>query len=364
MNHKIKIALLIAGLVILAFPGTALAKDFLDDRVVAGGTFTLESGEVLDGSLIIFGGSATVEPEATVQGEVVVIGGIAAIEGHIEGSVIGIGGVVVLSETAVVEGELSTIGATLNRDPLAIVEGQVITGISIPNLSFVPTDISIPGLPDFRPVIRETYDPIWRGSWFILRSLIWAALAALIVMFIPNPTERISRTAVKQPVLSGGVGCLTTVVAPLVLILLAITLILIPVSLIAALVLVVAWFYGRIAIGLEIGRRIGRLFDRNWPAPLAAGAGTLLLSIVVDGSGSFIPCVGWILPAIVGFVALGSVVLSRFGTQVYPQGDGDLALSRTPSDPSLQRTPGEPSETGEGIASADATQTVDDTSQE
>jgi hypothetical protein len=195
---------------------------------------------------------------------------------------------------------------------MAVVEGQVATGITIPNLSFVPTDLPIPGLPDFRPVFQQAYDPVWRGSWFLLRSLIWAALAALVVMFIPNPTDRISRTAVKQPVLSGGVGCLTLVIAPLVLVLLAVTLILIPVSLIAALVLVVAWFYGRIALGLDIGRRIGRLFDREWPAPLAAGAGTFLLSVVVDGSGAFIPCVGWILPAIVGLVALGAVILSRF----------------------------------------------------
>jgi hypothetical protein len=137
-------------------------------------------------------------------------------------------------------------------------------------------------------------------------------------MFIPNSAERVSQTAVNQPFLSGGVGCLTAIVVPLALVILAVTLILIPVSLLGGLLLVAAWFFGRIAIGLEIGRRLGNVFGRSWPSPLAAGAGTFLLSVVVDGAGSFIPCVGWILPAIVGAVALGAVILSRFGTQTYP----------------------------------------------
>jgi hypothetical protein len=319
MNHKIKIPLLLACVVILlVLPTTAFAKGLQDDRVVAGGTFTLESGKVLDGSLIVFGGSVTIESEAIVEGDVVVIGGTASINGLVEGNVLGIGGVIDLSNRAVVEGDLSTLGATLNRDPDSIVEGQIITGVSLPNLILVPTDISLPGIPDFRPVIRPVFDPIWRGSWFLLRSLVWAVLAVLIVMFLPNPTDRIARTAAKQPALSSGVGCLTVLVAPIILVVLAITLILIPVSLVGALIVVVAWFIGRIAIGLEIGRRLGKLFDKEWALPLAAGAGTFFMSLIVDGIGTFVPCVGWILPAIVGMLALGAVILSRFGSQTYP----------------------------------------------
>jgi len=318
MNRKIKLALLITTLVILAFPGGVLAKEALDDRIVAGGTFTLESGEVLDGSLIVFGGSAIIESGAAVAGDVVVFGGTASIDGLVEGSILGVGGTLNLSEHAVVEGDLSTLGGTFNQDEGAIVEGGVITGLRIPGLSVVPPRVSIPDLPRVGTMFRQNFNPFWEGAWFILRSLLWAASAALIVMFIPNVTERVSQTAVNQPFLSGGVGCLTAVVAPIALVILAITLIMLPVSLLGVLLLVAAWFFGRIAIGFEIGRRLGRAFDRNWAPPLAAGAGTFLLSVVVDGAGSFIPCVGWILPAIVGGIALGAVILSRFGTQTYP----------------------------------------------
>jgi hypothetical protein len=318
MSREIKLTLLITIFVILAFPGTALAKEVRDDRIVVGGAFTLESGEVLDGSLIVFGGSALVESGATVTGDVVVFGGTASIDGRIEGSVVGVGGTLTLSDQAVVEGDLSTIGGTFNREPGAIVGGGVLTGINIPNLSLVPPRFSIPEWPGIRSIFRQDFNPFWKGAWFVLRSLLGAAFAALIVMFIPNSTERVSQTAVNQPFLSGGVGCLTAIVVPLALVILAVTLILIPVSLLGGLLLVAAWFFGRIAIGLEIGRRLGNVFGRSWPSPLAAGAGTFLLSVVVDGAGSFIPCVGWILPAIVGAVALGAVILSRFGTQTYP----------------------------------------------
>jgi hypothetical protein len=321
MNNRVKIALLIACLMLLAFPGTVFAKELLDDRVIAGGTFTLESGQVQEGSLVIFGGSAEIESGATVEGNVLLIGGTVSIAGSVEGSVVGIGGVIDLSAGAVVEGDLSSLGATVNRDPSATVEGQIVTGVSLPNLVLVPTDISIPGIPDFRPVFRPVLDPVGRAAWFLIRSLIWAALAAVIVIFFPNPADRIARTAVKQPVVSGGVGCLTVLVAPIVLVVIAITIILIPVTLLGALILAAAWFIGRIALGLELGRRLARLFDAEWAAPLAAGGGTFVLSIIVDGIGSLIPCVGWILPAFVGVLALGAVILSRFGSQVYPPDD-------------------------------------------
>jgi hypothetical protein len=341
MKNTIKLALLMACLALLAFPGTALAKSLLDDRVIAGGTFTLETGEVQEGSLIVLGGAVTIEPGATVEGDVLVVGGTASIDGLVEGSVAGIGGVIDLSGAAVVEGDLSSLGATVNKDPDASVEGQIVTGVSLPNLILAPTEISIPGIPDFRPVFRPILDPVGRGIWSITRSLIWAALAAVIVIFVPNSIDRIARTAVKQPVVSGGVGCLTVLVAPIILIVMAITIILIPLSLLGVLILAVAWFIGRIALGLELGRRMGKLFDREWAAPLAAGGGTFVLSLIVDGVGSLVPCVGWILPAIVGVLALGSVILSRFGSQVYPPEDlGPVSRIQ----PSVARPPAQPNE--------------------
>jgi hypothetical protein len=144
-------------------------------------------------------------------------------------------------------------------------------------------------------------------------------------MFLPNPTTRTSQAVVKQPVMAGGVGLLTIIVTPIVLLLFLITCILSPISLLGALALVVAWAFGRIAIGLEIGHRIAKTFDRDWPIPLAAGVGTFALVLVIDSIGTFLPCVGWLIPTIVGLFGLGGVILTRFGTQAYPLEDAEEA---------------------------------------
>jgi hypothetical protein len=43
-----------------------------------------------------------------------------------------------------------------------------------------------------------------------------------------------------------------------------------------------------------------------------------VLSLVAGGAGNYIICVGWILPAFVALLGLGSVLLTRLGTQRYP----------------------------------------------
>jgi hypothetical protein len=327
MNKRYKYLVLLVTLVLLLIPGTAFARELQDDRVVAGGTFTLESGELLDGSLIIFGGTAATEQSSLVGGDVVVLGGIVTIDGTVEGNVVGVGGVVNLKENAIVEGDLTAVAATLNRDPGAQINGQVITEFNFsPGLTIFPETLDFPRTyTQFEPIFNPVGFTIWRVVWFIFRTLLWGALAALVAMFLPNPTSRTSQAIVKQPVMAGGVGLLTIIAAPIILLLFLITCILSPVSLLGALVLVVAWVFGRIAIGLEIGHRIGKTFDRDWPIPLAAGVGTFALALVVDSLGTFLPCVGWLIPTLVGLFGLGGVVLTRFGTQSYPPEDAEEA---------------------------------------
>lgn len=318
MKKYMKYIVIVATLLVLLIPSTALAKGLRDDRVVAGGTFTLESGEILGGSLIVFGGTAATEVDSVVEGDVVVLGGIVTIDGSVQGNLVGIGGVVNLKENAIVEGDLTTFAATLHREGGSQVLGQLITELDIPALSALPSTLDIPTFSRFQPAINPAAYSVWRIFWFIFRTLLWGAIAALVAMFLPNPTKRTREAIVDQPLMAGGVGLLTIVVVPILLVLLAITCILSPVSLLGGLALAVAWGFGRIAIGLEIGMRIAKSFDRDWPLPLAAGIGTFGLALVVDSVGTFIQCVGWLIPAIVGLFGLGGVVLTRFGTASYP----------------------------------------------
>jgi cytoskeletal protein CcmA (bactofilin family) len=328
MKRITKFTLLLVVLACLILPSTVFAKGIYDDKIVTGGSFTLYSDETLDGNLFIFGGAVTLEEESLVEGDILLMGGTISIDGRVEGDVVGFGGVVRLGETAEVEGDLTAIGAAVHRDPGAVVEGQVIKGIDGPFSFPIPLPIlpDVPRIPNVPDVPRVSnfpgfdfgVNPLWIGLGFLFRTFLWAALAVLVVMFFPKPIERTSDAIVAQPILSGGVGLLTVIVVPLLLIIIAITIILIPISLVGALALVLAWFLGRIAIGYEVGRRLAKMLDKDWAPGVSAGVGMFLLALVVDATGQFIHCIGWVFPGLVAVIGIGGLMLTRFGTQSYP----------------------------------------------
>lgn len=314
MKLNLKLLLLVILVAVLFMPGTAMAKGLQDDKVITGGTYTLQSGEILDGNLIIFGGVVTTLMNSTVEGDTVLMGGTLTINGNIAKNVVAIGGIVTLGNTAIIHGDLIVVAGTLNRENGAVVEGQVVNGFQIPRNWIDFRGIDVPDVPQ----IGSQFTPLWKGLWFFFRTFLWAAVAALIAIFFPNPTDQVARAIASQTILSGGVGLLTAIVAPLVLLILAITIILIPVSLLGILVLGAAWCFGRVSLGMEVGRRIGNAFHKDWPAAVDAGLGTFALVLMVDGIGDLIPCIGWIIPTLVGILGLGGVILTLFGTRSYP----------------------------------------------
>ena len=331
MKRITKISLLFVLLACFVLPSSAFAKGLYDDKIVAGGTFTLFSDETLDGNLLIFGGAVAIETNSLVTGDVLLMGGAISVDGRVEGDIVGFGGVVRLGETAEVEGDLTAIGAAVHRDPGAVVEGQVIKGDEVPfslpvplpivpSVPDVPNVPNVPTFPDFSNFAGLDFgiNPLWTALWFLFKTFLWAALAVLVVMFLPKPIKRTSDAIVAQPVLSGGVGLLTVIVVPVLLVILAITILLIPISFVGALALVLSWFFGRIAVGYEVGRRLSKMFNKDWAPAFSAGLGMFLLALVVDATGEIIPCIGWIFPVLVAVIGIGGLLLTRFGTQTYP----------------------------------------------
>ncbi len=312
MKSKLLIALLIAVLVATILPVGALAKELREDRIIFGDNYTLRSGDELNGNLVIFGGSAVLEVDSTVFGDVVILGGNLDADGLITGSVISIGGNVDLGDNATVQKDIVVFGSNLDQALGASVQGDIIDEMAGP-LAFNFSE-------NMRtPVFRLGVNPFFEVVWFGLRALLWAILAVVLVLFLPKQFDQIGRTVVQQPIVSGGLGLLTMFIAPVVLVLLLITLICSPLSLLGILVLAVAWAFGLIALGLEVGSRLAKILNQEWAPALSAGVGTLLLVIVLNGVQAVIPCVGWVFPAIAGMVGLGAVILTRFGSQPYPQ---------------------------------------------
>jgi len=314
----IKIVVLFGMLLALAIPYAAFAAGTSDGRVVIGGTYTLLSGDVLAGDLVVIGGAATLEAGSRVEGDVALIGGLLNASGEIEGDVFAMGGVVTLGPGAVIHGDLVTMGAVVSRDAAAVVEGQVTEG-DWQGFGFNGPSLVLPPLiTGFEvPPMRwgwDGFNPLFGIGWSILRSLLMAGLAVLIVMFWPERTARVARTITSQPVAAGGIGLLTAFFAVSLIVVLAISICLIPFSLVGALLLGAGFIFGWVAMGLLVGWRMAQAFKRDWHPATQAGLGTLVLSLVVYAV-NLIPCVGFVFWVMLAVVGLGAVTLTRFGGQ-------------------------------------------------
>ena len=318
MRAKIRysITFLILLFFMLGFPASAFAQSPTNpnDQVVLGGTYRLSSTQTLNGDLLIIGGTATLDPGSVVNGDVSLTGGTLDARGTITGNINAMGGVVTLGDSAVVHGDVNSLGAAFNRSAKAQIDGKVNTEASGNFLFNIPRTLAFPRVA--APDLNLDFSPIWRVFWAIFQALAIAALAVLATMFLAKPTQQVAQSIVTEPAAAGGIGCLTVIVAPALIALLAITLILIPVSLVGILVLAIAILFGWIAVGLEVGNRLAGLFKAQWAIPVAAGLGTLVITLVANIL-NIVPCIGWILPALVAMLGLGGVLISQFGTRTY-----------------------------------------------
>jgi hypothetical protein len=228
-----------------------------------------------------------------------------------------------MGEASVIGGDLVTVGGSLQRDSGSQVEGDVVSNIPAPD--FTIPDFQMPDVPaapsppiPVQPEIPVNFNPLVDFLQMLVTAVAISLLAMLGSLFLQPQIERVAQTIVRQPVIAGSFGLLTSVLAPIVLVILAVTIILIPVVILAAAVLALAWLFGIIAIGLEVGDRFTKAINQTWAVPLVAGFGTLLMMLVVGGIG-MVPCVGWFVPFLVGLFGIGGVTLTLFGTRPYPR---------------------------------------------
>ncbi len=305
---------LLVALWALATAAPALAaSQQVSDRICTGDNLVIASGETVN-NVLAFGCNVTVSQGASVQGDISAFGGNVLAQGTVNGSITVIGGNITVEETGVVNGNLSTLGGNISTMPGATVGGNITSTFS------PPRPLPVPPVPPVPPAIggarpfRFGFDLF--GS--LVTALAFAALGALIVIFAPEPTRRVSNAVVKRPWGSAGVGCLTLILLPVLCILLTITVIGLPVALILGLIAIVGWIFGWIAIGYLAGERILQALRAKDILPVVA----VVLGVIILMLVSQIPVIGWLVWLIVGLLGIGAVVLTRFGTRAYPPTPG------------------------------------------
>lgn len=286
-------------------------------RVVFGSNITITSAEPFVGDLVLFGGNVTVEADAKLDGDLVVIGGNIVSEGLLDGDVVVVGGQIKLDAAAVVSGDVVLVGGQIQRAEGAKIEGDLVNNVApqidIPNGKVPPT---VPGVPDapsaptLPNMVNVDFNPLFEFGRVFASSLLMAVLAILAVLFFQERLDKVSHAVVTQPLMVGGIGLLSVIVG------VALFLTVIPVV-----ALVFAWLFGIVAMGKEVGERLARALRQNWEMVVSAGVGTFLLVFVVGSIQAVnnfswvLGCFTWIVPAVVGLLAVGSVVVTRFGAQ-------------------------------------------------
>jgi cytoskeletal protein CcmA (bactofilin family) len=277
-------------------------------QVLFGTNFTLESGDTFDGDLVLLGGNVTIEEDAVLNGDLVVIGGTIRSDGETNGDVVVVGGQVHLDESARVTGDVVTIGGQLDQAEGAEIEGDVVNNVA-PNITFPtgkipPTTVpDIPGVPGISdaPVRNVNID------FFPFRAFVWIiglpAFAMLMALFWQPQIERTGKAMISQPLTIGAIGLLSVVVAAILFF-----------TILLPLVLALAWVFGVVAMGSEIGERFSKAINQQWSPVLTVGFGTFLLVMAGTMIG-WIPCLGGLILFLFGLVGIGASVITLFGTR-------------------------------------------------
>lgn len=298
-----------------------------DDVVLFGQNYTLEEGETLNGSLAvfggnidikegaevngsiaIFGGNITFAKDTTINGDVAVFGGNVSVEGEIAGDMVLFGGQALLESKSKVR-NIATFGGQVTQQ-----EGSIVTGEITNN---APPEVDTPpSLPE-EPTVDIQVNPLWNVLGKFGQALLIAVIGMLLTLFLRPQLDRTADTITRQPLMAGGYGLIVFFALPIALVIMVITLILIPVAAIVVLLIPLAWLFGIVALGQEVGERFSKAINQVWAPVLSTGLGTFLLMLVI-GFLELIPCFGWIPSAAVTLISVGAAVMTWFGTRNPP----------------------------------------------
>ena len=344
---------ILIALLLLAFLATpALADGPRGDHVCFGGSTTvnleetpknvvlfgcgarIRNGAQIQRDVVSFGGDVVLEDGASVGGDIVIFGGNVQIAGKAGHRLYMFGGRVTLEPTAVVEDNVIVMGGLLEKKEGAVVRGTIERN----------TDTNMPrfGWNGVLPAFGSFGNGwnFWDGIVVgfvknLVNTLALAALGALIIVFLPSQLKQVAAVVEKSAAPSLGVGCLTWLVVPPLIVLFIITCLGIPLSLALFIAFVAAIILGWIAISAIIGDRLlNALKAKNIVPILAMIVGILVLWLVTS-----VPIVGWVVWLFIATLAVGAVALTRFGTRPYPPAALAPVAPTPPVAPSAPPTP-------------------------
>lgn len=281
--------------VVNVFADSLLEKDKKADAVVAVFGNATSEGEVIDAVVAVFGNSRVT---GTVGAAAVTVFGNSYVNSHVSEAVVVVFGDLELGPDARIDGEVVCIGGTITRDAAAIVKGGV--------KNIISTKVAW-----LRAWLRECFlkarplavGPDLGWAWIVAFSCLGCyALAALLFR---SGVEKCLVTVETRPGFSVLAALLTTLIAPVLTILLIATGVGIIVVPFIGAGMLVATLFGKVVILAWLGRRITRVFGNG---PL----GHIAVAVIVGGLIVMmlytVPVLGFLLFKLLGWIGVGVVV--------------------------------------------------------
>ena len=145
-------------------------------------------------------------------------------------------------------------------------------------------------------------------------GFLWGIASALLIWFLvkiwrPNFWTKTAQPIAELPLKTLGVGFLTLVVTPLLIILAMVTVIGIPLGMLMGIVYWVAMYLSKIIVAVFIGQWLAKRF--KWPE-LHKGVWYVLLGLVILALLNMIPFVKFIVGLLTVVAGLGALILAHY----------------------------------------------------
>ncbi len=283
------------------------------DERVFNQDLTVGAGQVIRDNVAVFNGDVVVKPGGAIEGNLSVVRGDVVIGGTVQGDLAVVGGDVELQATARIEGDVSVVGGKVRRDPEAYVGGNFVGGPDV-ELGDMFNDVEgrdmFPDLRFRRPWYVSLF---WRLLQAVLWTLVITGLVLLVLWLAPKQAEQVASTAQAEPALSFAVGLIVGLVVLLLAMGLMATLCLAPAALLLFGLLFATLLVGWAATAILAGRQIHALLGEETAqqvAPLVTqGLAAALLTGLLSLVWALVPCVGWLVAALLAAPGLGAVIV-------------------------------------------------------
>lgn len=280
---------------VLAAGGTITVKGKISQDVRVAGGQVMIGGDIAK-NLTLLGGNLVISSDAKLGGNVVAAGGNLVINAPIPGDLkAGVGNLMITANVAgdvdAAVGQLTLTpkvaikgDLTYKSDQKALIAGEATVSGTITQVTITPEKETKPVAPllslaSFKQKFSESLGRIFTALFWVslLGSLI---VGYLLVHFFPNFTYDAITTIEDHPWKTLGVGFLTLLIMPILIILILVTVLGIPLGLILAVYYGIVLYLGRIIFAYWLGARFIHRLARMAGRGVTLGVGLFLFYLL------------------------------------------------------------------------------------